>query len=168
MKVLITGWSGTGKTTICQELRARGLNAFDGDRVPNLSAWVNRTTGEKLGQAEPSDYSHERYNWNWDDKTLQDLLANNGDVFLCGNANNAPDFYHYFAHLFFLDVSPAEQRRRMLVRTEHDYGKEMSVQNMVIEQQLSLIESSKDSGGIVIDANRPPGAIVDDILEHIK
>lgn len=168
MKVLITGWSGTGKTTICQELRRRQLNAFDGDNVPNLSTWVSRNTGEKLGRGYPKDYSHERYDWNWDSQTLHDLLTGNDDIFLCGNANNAPDFYSYFTHLFFLDISPSEQRRRIGVRTEHDYGKDLTVQNMVIEQQLAIIAKAKDLGGIIINAHRPPSAIVDDILEHLS
>jgi dephospho-CoA kinase len=33
MRVLISGRSGSGKSTICRELQARGLPAFDGDRI---------------------------------------------------------------------------------------------------------------------------------------
>ena len=39
--MLITGRSGSGKSTVYRELRRRGLPAFDTDRVAGLARWVD-------------------------------------------------------------------------------------------------------------------------------
>lgn len=49
MLVYITGVPGSGKSTVGDELRARGYAAVDVD--DRIAAWVNRDTGEVLTDA---------------------------------------------------------------------------------------------------------------------
>jgi dephospho-CoA kinase len=168
MKVLITGWSGSGKSTVCQELVAQGYVAVDGDDVAGLSEWVRKDTGQKVGRSQPKDYSHETYNWDWDEEVLRRTLSRPGLLFLCGNANNALRFYDLFDKVFMLDVAETEQRRRMMVRTEHDYGKDLSVQNMVIEQQREFVNIAQAHGAVVVDAMPSPQRIIASILGSIR
>ena len=46
MNVLITGSSGTGKSTVIKELKRRGYTAIDGDEEPGLSRLEIQETGE--------------------------------------------------------------------------------------------------------------------------
>lgn len=51
MRVLITGMSGTGKTAVTIELKARGFTAIDLD-TPDWSFWVEAAPGDALTPAE--------------------------------------------------------------------------------------------------------------------
>ena len=46
-RVLITGMSGTGKSSVIRELGARGLRAYDLD-TPEWSEWVDADASDSL------------------------------------------------------------------------------------------------------------------------
>ena len=77
MLVLITGTPGSGKSTMCEELRARGYQALDADDL-DLCAWVDRATGETMNERPaftartPQFYEH--YVWRYE-PTQAELLA---------------------------------------------------------------------------------------------
>lgn len=166
-KVLVTGWSGTGKSTVCRELIRRSLNAIDADTVklPFLCEWVNTYTGEWLGRGFPEDYSNEKYDFCWRAEVIKSILEVNSVVYLCGNADNAFDFYNHFDYIFILDLPEAEQRRRIMSRVEHNYGQDKATQDAVIQQQKKLVSEAIKRGAIHVDANRPVAVIADDILK---
>ena len=47
-KVYITGVSGTGKSTITEELARRGIFAVSTDAIEGLCCWRNKKTREKI------------------------------------------------------------------------------------------------------------------------
>lgn len=164
MNILVTGWSGVGKSTICRELVAAGHPAFDTDKIPGLCGWVDKQTGENFGKKYPTRFSDDKYDWRWDEQTLLLNLKTTETTFFCGNANNAFDFYHMFGKVFLLDLPEAEQRRRMMARTEHNFGQDIATQDMVIHRQRTLVSEAQALGAIVIDASPSPGVVMNDIL----
>lgn len=165
---LITGRSGSGKSTIWKELTSRGYTAFDGDKVPGLAGWTDLATGKRIAEDYPGDDHIGKFHWDWDKPVLTSLLSQPGDIFLCGNADNATKFYKLFDKVFILTLDEAEQRRRIMARPEHDYGKHPEVQNEVIRAQHLLVQEALSLGAVAVDAAPEVGIIVDAILEQTK
>lgn len=91
----IDGASGSGKTTVCEELIKRGYNAVDADET--VAFFGNPHTGE------PMDTKGE--NWVWKKEITKNFLndESNKPLFVCGGAMNSDDFKKYFKkHLYFL------------------------------------------------------------------
>jgi broad-specificity NMP kinase len=166
MATLITGWSGTGKSTLCQELLSRDIDAIDTDAATGLCGWVDIETGINYGRECPEDFSSLKYDWRWDSEALQKALLNHPSAFFCGNANNAFDFYCLFERVFILDLPEHTQRSRMMSRTEHDFGQDKETQDIVIKRQKTLLQTAVALGAVVIDATPSPKIIADTILSH--
>lgn len=164
---LITGRSGTGKSAICTELKKRGIQAFDGDNVPDLAGWENVQTGERIGKLYPGHDHVGKFKWEWDEQILNKILGEPGVVFLCGSANNALSFMDRFEKVFVLNVAEEEQRRRINSRQEHDYGKDSTVQDSIIAYQKETVALARERGATIIDASPDVEQVVNTILASL-
>jgi hypothetical protein len=106
------------------------------------------------------------YHWNWDAEVLSRVLSANTSIFLCGSADNQLTLHSRFDKVFVLVVEPAEQRRRIMARTSHDYGKHPVMQDIILARQQDFVIKAMENDGIAIDAMRPVADIVDDILRQ--
>src|SRR5665213_2856389 len=155
-RYLITGRSGSGKSSICHELQQRGYPAFDGDKIEGLAGWVTLKTNEagKVDYRQPHDNS--LLGWNWNDTVLREFLEAHHTVFLCGSAdNNQLAFHKLFDKVFVLILEPETQRRRLLARTEHDYGKVPEMQEKILGAQKTFVREALALGAVPIDAMVP-------------
>ena len=94
---LVEGVSGTGKTSVCRELRRRGYDAVNGDT--DLAYQGDPMTGR------PTDTSgHEHHLW--DVRRVRELAADRGApvTFFCGGSRNFADFIDLFDDVFVLEV----------------------------------------------------------------
>ena len=69
-RVLITGMSGTGKSTVIAELAARGYRAVDTD-YDGYSHLVDAAPGEVTGPGNGKD-------WVWREERIEELLSGGG------------------------------------------------------------------------------------------
>ena len=94
---LIEGVSGTGKSSVCQELRRRGYAAVDGDN--ELAYQGDPQTSEKTG-----GFGHEHHIW--DVEKVKALVSNKDDeaTFFCGASRNFNRFIDLFDGVFILPV----------------------------------------------------------------
>src|SRR2546428_326371 len=94
---LVEGVSGTGKTSVCDELRRRGHHAIHGDR--ELSYQGDPEIGEPMG-----GFTHEHHIWDVD--KVEALVADKTQTmsFFCGGSRNFPRFIHLFDGVFVLEV----------------------------------------------------------------
>jgi broad-specificity NMP kinase len=156
---LIEGLSGTGKTSVCDELQRRGYQAIHGDR--ELAYQGDPETGE------PTDSSaHENHIWRVD--KVKALAANQDEAvtFFCGGSRNFPTFIDLFDDVFVLDVDLATLNRRLDERPDEEWGGGKPVERERIAQWHST-KADVPKNGVVIDATAPIEQVVDQILRLI-
>jgi cytidylate kinase len=99
-RVLVTGMSGAGKSTVLDELRRRGLHAVDTD----YEGW-------------------EQPDGDWDLPRMDRLLAGHQDVIVSGTVENQVRFYDRFEHIVLLSAPLDVLMQRVADRTNNSYGK---------------------------------------------
>ena len=151
---LVEGLSGTGKSSVFEELIRRGYKAVSTDRL--WSFYADPVTGLPGGP-------HHHDTWMWDrQKALSELESPEPDVlFVCGSSRNRDQFLSYFTKIFNLRIDDDTMRRRLKERTEDDWsgGQEG------VELMLELNKSDEGPpGAIDIDATQPLNRVVDELL----
>jgi broad-specificity NMP kinase len=167
-KYLITGRSGSGKSSIARELVSRGYPAFDGDQVPGLAGYIDLASGlpTTIDYTKPIDDTKVGFNWNA--KAMDEFLQSHDDLMLCGSADNQQlGFHHLFDTVFVLVLDPEEQRRRILSRTEHDYGKVPAMQEEILAKQKIFAMKAIELGAVPVDAMPSVQMVTDSILRYI-
>ena len=104
-RVLLTGMSGTGKSSVIRELTARGFKAVDTDD----------------GWSEPLPDGRQM----WREDAVQELLATeDADVlFVAGCEENQAQFHGQFDHIILLSAPLEVLAGRLATRTSNLYGK---------------------------------------------
>ena len=156
---LIEGVSGTGKTSVCDELRRRGYHAINGDR--ELAYQGDPVTGELL-----NDVAHEHHIW--DVGRVGALITDHGNAmsFFSGGSRNFPRFIDLFDGVFVLEVDIDTLNRRLAERTENEWGGRSSERELIA--RLHATKEDVPKNGVTIDATAPIGRVVDDILSRCK
>ncbi len=155
---LVEGVSGTGKTSVCDELQRRGLHAVHGDR--ELAYQGDPATGVAV-----AGHSHEHHLWRVD--TVSALVADQAQAatFFCGGSRNVRDFIGLFDAVFVLTVDLDTLRRRLDRRPADEWGGRPSERELVER----LHRSGEDTpDGIAIDATAPVAQVVDQMLDVIE
>ncbi len=168
---LIEGVSGTGKTSVCHELRRRGYMAINGDR--ELAYQGDPTTGEKIEDFDhelPTDLSPEIRHAHhiWDVAKVRSLAANQDDesTFFCGGSRNFKQFIDLFDEIFILDIDAETLNQRLDSRADDDWGKCKSERELIL--RLHATQADVPDSGIIIDATQPLVSVVDEILSHVR
>jgi hypothetical protein len=155
---LIEGLSGTGKTSVCDELQRRGYHAIHGDR--ELAYRGDPETGEPT-----EGFGHEHHIW--DVSKVRALVADRSRpaTFFCGGSRNFSKFIHLFDAVFVLEVDLATLHRRLDQRPDEEWGGGQPTERELI---VRWHEANADVpvNGIRIDATAPIEHVVDDILRR--
>ena len=137
---LVDGLSGTGKSSVYEELLRRGYMAISTDR-----AWSH----------------HETRMWD-EERAIGELADHELDVlFVCGGSIGHARFLPYFTKVFNLRIDDVTMRARLGKRTEVDW----SLGQEGVELMLALNKrDEKQPGAIDIDATQPLQQVVDELL----
>lgn len=164
----VTGNSGTGKSTLCGMLRARGHVAFDSDE-DGFSRWRDRATGAFV--VDPPDPVPEgwldRYGWMIDRVRVAALAeeSRSGLAFLCGSAENETDVLDLFDHLVCLVIDDDTLRHRLATRTTNSFGRHPEELAAALTWNPRMREIYEPRGATVLDASRPVEAVLAGVLD---
>jgi dephospho-CoA kinase len=133
-RVLITGMSGTGKSSVIAELAARGYKAVDADS-PEYSEWVE-VTGDTSALGSPEWGAKD---WMWREDRIRDRLSTEDAdlLFVSGCAANMGKFLSRFDQVVLLSAPAEVIVERLATRTTNAYGKRPEE----IARTLELIET---------------------------
>ncbi len=157
-RVLLTGMSGTGKSTVIEELAARGYKAIDTD-YDGLSELVNVPEDEPTGLDPGQD-------WVWREDRIQAILSTaDADVlFLGGCAPNQGKFYPQFDHIVLLTAPAHVIVERLASRTNNPYGKRPED----VARMLGLLQTIEPllrrGAGYEVDTSVPLNQVVTTVL----
>jgi len=100
MKILITGFPGTGKTTIAQALKSRGRTACDPQSMRSYMHNDDKTTGRHIRQPKPvpTGWYDRVADCNWDSMKVRKLIDKDEDIYICSLAANQAEFYDILSH----------------------------------------------------------------------
>jgi dephospho-CoA kinase len=137
-RILLTGVSGTGKSTVISKLAAMGFKGVDLDSE-GLCEWD--ANGDEL----------------WLEDEVQLLLdAEDGEaLFLAGCAENQVKFYPQFDHVVLLSAPAEVLRERLSTRTTNSYGKDPSEAARIIEQKNTIEPLLRRTATVEVDSNAP-------------
>jgi len=143
-RVLITGMSGTGKTSVLDELHRRGRLTLDTD----YDGWVL------------ADHT-------WDEARMTAFLRDNEDVFVAGTVDNQGRFYDRFEHVILLSAPVEVLVERVTARTSNPYGKTPE-QRAEIERYVQTVEPLLRRGASAeFDSQRPTRELAD-LIENSR
>jgi shikimate kinase len=151
-RVLLTGISGVGKSTLVAELAARGQRAVDLD-TPEFSEWV-AVGGDSAAPGTPVEPGRD---WMWRADRVDALLSTGeaGVLYVSGCAANMGRFLDRFDEVILLTAAPEVISRRLATRTTNTYGRTPAELARVLEQRHSVEPLLRQAAGREIDTGRP-------------
>jgi broad-specificity NMP kinase len=158
LRVLLTGVSGVGKSTIITRLAARGYQSVDTD-YDGWCAPGPDTEPPKL-TAEPG--------WVWREDRMRRLLETTDAeaLFVSGCVPNQAKFYHRFDHIVLLSAPAEVIRQRLRTRVGNAYGKTPNELANVLRDQQEIEPLLRSGATFEIDTTPPIEEVMRRLLAH--
>ena len=139
-RVLVTGMSGVGKSTLLAELSRRGHPVVDTD----YDGWTLP-------------------DGRWDEPRMTALLAERAEVVVSGTVDNQGRFYHRFDQVVLLSAPLGVLLARVAARVDNPYGRTPE-QQAEIERNLTEVEPLLRRGATLeLDGRRPTEELADTV-----
>jgi shikimate kinase len=160
-RVLITGMSGTGKSSVIQELAARGHQAHDLD-TPEWSEWIDADPSDVLTPAQGKD-------WVWREDRVRALLSHpaDGTLFIGGCAENMGRLFPLIDVVILLSAPVVTIMERLRTRSPGGYGSVAEERRRVGDLIATIEPLLRKSADHEIDTRRSIQATVDEILRMV-
>lgn len=152
-RVLVTGMSGTGKSSVLGELARRGHRTVDTD----TDEWCEWTT-DREGQPD----------WVWREAPMRALLSSETRLlFVGGCKSNQGDFYSGFDRVVLLSAPAEVLLARLRTRTNNPYGKTPEQQAEVLEYLETVQPLLRAGADLELDSGHLSVAELADALEAL-
>lgn len=170
---LIEGVSGTGKTTVAEELQRRGYHVLHGDRELKYRGdpITDEPLKEPVHESERDKIVWQHEHLLWDLETVKSVIADHSVhiSFFCGGSRNFHRFQSLLDGVFVLEVNDIETLYRRLdarvILDPTDFGGKPEEKELVA--RLHRTKEDIPKNGISIDASAPLGSVVDEILKQV-
>jgi shikimate kinase len=151
-KVLVTGMSGTGKSSALRLLAERGFQTVDTDS-DEWSYWVTSPDGSP--------------DWIWREDVMSNLLRRHvgKSLFVAGCKTNQGRFYAAFDHIALLSAPVDLLFKRIAVRSDNPYGKTSGEREMILRHVEEVEPLLRASATTEIDASAPLEDVVSQLAQ---
>ncbi len=150
-RVLITGMSGTGKSSLLHELAARGYRTVDTD----YGDYFETVDGERL----------------WREDRIGALASapdeHPGVLFVQGTTRNQVLFYPRFGHIVLLSAPAEILAGRLTTRTTNPYGKDPAELAETLQYQQTVEPLLRAAATLEVVTTVPIAQVADLVLEHV-
>ena len=165
--VWVTGNSGTGKSTVCEMLRALGYAAFDADE--GFSRWIDRGTGEVVTDPPcpvPEGWL-DQYGWAIIRERVEALVEDSRCrvAFLCGSAENEADVRDLFDLIVCLVIDEGTLRYRLATRTTNSFGRHPEELAAALKWNPRMRAIYERRGATITDASKPVAEVVEQVVD---
>jgi dephospho-CoA kinase len=149
VRVLITGMSGTGKSTLVAELRRRGQVAFDAD---------------------DDGFSEDRGagRWGWCRERIEDVLGRHDDGVVLFAGCSEEQAQIRFDVRILLTVPEDVLVARLRSRTTNPYGRTEPERRQILSDLADVEPLLRRSADLVLDATAAPSDLADAIVAHLR
>ena len=146
--VLVTGMSGTGKSTTLAELARRGHRVVETDRPP----WSEEVTDQDGAPAQV-----------WREEALRALLDGHRDgwLFLAGCVSNQGRFYDRFAAVVLLSAPRDVLLDRLATRSTNPFGSTEAERDRVLADRDAVEPLLRATSTLEVVTTAPPADIAD-------
>ena len=146
-KILLTGMSGTGKSSALAELAKRGFEVVDTDQG-GWSLWSNAAGG-----------------YVWDERRIEALLAreDGSTLYVSGTVSNQGRFYPRFDAVVLLSAPANVLLSRIATRATNDYGKSSEERDLILRHLAEVEPLLRATCTHELDATQP----LDDVVEQL-
>jgi predicted ATPase len=146
-RILVTGMSGTGKSTALAELARRGFRTVD--------------TDEPVWSVEDADGGR----W-WDEQRIDELLDEEGEtLYVSGTVSNQGRFYDRFDAVVLLSAPADALLARLATRTTNDYGKSREERELILTHLGEVEPLLRATCTHEIDTTQPLADVVGQLVE---
>jgi len=154
-RILVTGVSGVGKSTVVARLAELGHHAVDLDSS-EWSEWVDSADGSGPAPSQPGK------DWQWREDSVGELLADDGDgvLYVSGCAANMGVFRDRFTGVVLLSVPAVVMAERLAHRTTNAYGKDPEELARSLEFRESVEPLLRATADLELDGTEPLTQIV--------
>lgn len=156
-RVLITGMSGVGKSSVLAHLRCLGYKTVDTD----YGGWVRTVpvTEDPYGTKTEQLLDEDRF------RTL--LAVEDAPIlFVSCTTRNQATFYPDFDDVVLLSAPPEVVRERLTSRTTNPYGKEPEELSEALRLQQTVEPLLRTSATLEVATTAPLEEVVATILDH--
>ena len=143
MRVLLTGMSGVGKSTLVRELRSRGWSAYDADDD---------------GFSEPRADGR----WGWRVDRVAALLETDQTLFFAGCSEEQATLP--FDYRVLLTAPAPVLVERLATRGTNTYGRQGRERAQVLADLAEVEPLLRASADLVLDARLSPAQLADELL----
>jgi dephospho-CoA kinase len=149
-RVLLTGMSGTGKSSVVRELVARGYKAVDTD-----DGW---------SETQPDGRQA------WREDAIQALLASEDAevLFVAGCEENQTKFHAQFDHIVLLSAPIDTLVERVATRTSNSYGKTPEELRRFLDDVETVEPLLRRIATVEIQTTMPLNDVVTTILRRVE
>ena len=151
-RVLVTGMSGTGKSTALAELGRRGFRVVETD-VGGWSEWISARDGAE-GE------------WLWREDRIAELLASEDErtLYVSGCVANQGKFHDRFDAVVLLSTPAEVILDRVENRTTNEYGKGPGERELIVSHLGWVEPLLRATCTHEIDASRPLDDVVGELI----
>jgi dephospho-CoA kinase len=152
-RVLVTGMSGAGKSSLLDELAARGRRTVDTD----YGGYFHTVDGERR----------------WREDRINALLSSApeelpGVLFVQGTTRNQVLFYPRFDHIVLLSAPPEVLAERLATRAGNPYGKDPAELAETLHYQQTVEPLLRASATLEVITTVPVARVADIVLDHVR